>query len=206
MIFYDHFGPSKFSFHSLPVPGNDSLHFPFPNSGIEFFSFPSCSWISGVDFFVPLLCPNFGKVVFFIPLSFSDFGNRIMHSRSPLEWLVLTLSSPSRPPLFPKMLRKTGKEQRQVSLSIFFVVISPRQMSKEETFNHQQCEMWNLRSLFTKYVGAGLTCNFQTWGLGLRNICIWFWTPSFSAEPFSLLETKITLSDLWDGSEGNIDE
>ena len=127
-------------FHSLPVP--------------EFrewiFLFHSCAQILGRLFF-----------------SFCIFHSPIMHSRSPLEWLVLlTLFSPSRPPLFPKMLRKTGKEQGQVSLSIFFVVISPQQMSKEETFNHQQCEMWNLRSLFTKYVGAGLTCNFQTWRSG----------------------------------------
>ena len=203
MIFYDHFGPSKFSFHSLPVPGNDSLHFPFPNSGIEFFhSLPVPEFREWIFLFHS--CAQILGRLFF---SFCIFHSPIMHSRSPLEWLVLlTLFSPSRPPLFPKMLRKTGKEQRQVSLSIFFVVISPRQMSKEETFNHQQCEMWNLPNLFTKYVGAGLTCNFQTRGSGPRNICIWFWTPSFSAEPFSLLETKISSSDLWDGSEGNIEE
>ena len=118
IIFYDHFGQSKFSFHSVMYPGMIVSISHSRILGLSF-SFPSRSWISGMDFFVPLLCPFVN--VFFFATCFRTLGMelctpvpellKVIPARPWCEWLVLILFLPLHPPLFPipKMFRIRAK-------------------------------------------------------------------------------------------------
>ena len=105
-------------FPFCPVSGNDGLHFPFPNSGMEFF-IPFSFLNFGNGFFCSTPVPF--CECFFFTTCFRTLGMelctpvpellKVIPARPWCEWLVLILFLPLHPPLFPipKMFRIRAK-------------------------------------------------------------------------------------------------